>query len=850
VSAPARAGAASPLLLDPDGLLDRERLLGTLAGALRDPRGELASVEPLYVRAKRGRSAALGLVLAWRAGARTHLTRAALYLAPPARVGEAAAKARTLRIVEPKLGPSVALLEEPPALLVAFPNDRLLRGLSAAADPRRLKNRLHQAESPFAPGALRIRRRGTEVVPLRWKPGRRAVLRADLALTDERSHCSGPATLYVRVYPLRHLPLQVARWRAAALIPEVHSPQLLAVDAQRGFLAVEATGGAPAAGLGDVRSATRSPLAEILGALYRAGAGRAPLLPERALEMLPRRGDPDDLEAALRALRDLAAWEPSFETSCRELESRLGAAAAHVPPCEPCLVHGDLTADQVLAGEGSISLIDWDEAAVGDPHGDLASLAADLALRWDETASTESELAGLELPREAPRGPGEAKASRGAAAIVAMIEDMALETLEESWSPDRWRWQVALAFARRCLGSFQAARPDWRVPARRCLEEALRWCPGREARPSVRAVAPPGPGLPAALEERLGALWASDRRESLDPAVVARVLVAVWPHGSGAAARFELPDDSGAPPVWLQVGSEIETWCFPNDPELRGLSPLWSTGRYRLAGHRLGRRAVLREARAGGRFLHFRAPHAGRAAYDRLLAIHAALASSGLAGASLPEWAPEIHGWRADPVEGSSLDPCRNGPGSLEALGRALAPVHATEAPRSLPELGFGDAACAAERQIELLRRAGVPLGSWLEAELGRATEPWRARRANPPKRSALVHGDLHPAQILAGERIAILDWERAHRGDPEEDLGNFAAHLCWAGGESARPAWRALARGYRDAGGDFDPERLAGYARLSLLRVLAVHAWRDRDRARALETERWERCLEEGESW
>ncbi|TMQ49668.1 MAG: hypothetical protein E6K73_09585, partial [Candidatus Eisenbacteria bacterium] len=807
VSAPARAGAASPLLLDPDGLLDRERLLGTLAGALRDPRGELASVEPLYVRAKRGRSAALGLVLAWRAGARTHLTRAALYLAPPARVGEAAAKARTLRIVEPKLGPSVALLEEPPALLVAFPNDRLLRGLSAAADPRRLKNRLHRVESPFAPGALRIRRRGTEVVPLRWKPGRRAVLRADLALADERSHCSGPATLYVRVYPLRHLGLQVARWQAAALVREVHSPQVLAVDVQRGFLAVEATGGAPAAGLGDVRSETRSPLAEMLGALYRAGAGRAPPLPAGALDMLPRRGDRDDLEAALRAMRDLAAWEPDLETPCRELESRLEAAAARLPACEPCFVHGDLTADQVLAGEGSIALIDWDEAAVGDPHTDLASLAADLALRGDE-AGAEAEFAGLELPSEAPRGPREARAShaapgRGAAATIAAIEPMALDILEKSWSPDRWRWQLALAFARRCLGAFQAARPDWRGQARLCLEEALRWCPEREARPNARAVATPGPGLPAGFEARLGALWAPDRRESLGLAATSGVLAAVWPQGSGAAARFERLDDPRALPVWLQVGSEIETWCFPDDPELRGLAPLWGTGRYRLAGLRLGRRAVLREAGAGGRFLHFRPAHAGRAAYDRLLAVHAALAISGLAGASLPEWAPELHGWRAEAVEGRPLDPCRHGPGSLEALGRALAPVHATAAPESLPELGLGDAACAAGRQIELVRRAGIPFGSWLEAELGRASEPWRARRANPQKRSALVHGDLHPAQVLAGERITILDWERAHRGDPEEDLGNLAAHLYWAGGEAAEPAWRALARGYRDAGGD-----------------------------------------------
>ena len=41
------------------------------------------------------------------------------------------------------------------------------------------------------------------------------------------------------------------------------------------------------------------------------------------------------------------------------------------------------------------------------------------------------------------------------------------------------------------------------------------------------------------------------------------------------------------------------------------------------------------------------------------------------------------------------------------------------------------------------------------------------------------VHGDFHPGQILIdSDRIVILDFDRAHIGDPSCDLGNFAAYL------------------------------------------------------------------------
>src|SRR5206468_3955858 len=167
----------------------------------------------------------------------------------------------------------------------------------------------------------------------------------------------------------------------------------------------------------------------------------------------------------------------------------------------------------------------------------------------------------------------------------------------------------------------------------------------------------------------------------------------------------------------------------------------------------------------------------------------------------------------------------------------------------------------ATQKQMALVLETASPFASWLE---GRLEAWWTGAAETRTTRAALVHGDIHFAQILTAddgpgtacaghesprsgrEGPVILDWEWAHAGDPEEDLGNLAAHLYWVLGEEARAPWHALARGYAEAGGRLERRRWSSYAGLALLRVLAVHSWRDRDRDRCLEVRRWERWPEE----
>lgn len=84
----------------------------------------------------------------------------------------------------------------------------------------------------------------------------------------------------------------------------------------------------------------------------------------------------------------------------------------------------------------------------------------------------------------------------------------------------------------------------------------------------------------------------------------------------------------------------------------------------------------------------------------------------------------------------------------------------------------------------------------------------WLRLHAPPLERTALVHGDFRMGNVVVGPEgvRGVLDWELAHLGDPDEDLGWFCVrawrfgcdHLA-AGGITTREQLLQL---YRAAGG------------------------------------------------
>jgi Ser/Thr protein kinase RdoA (MazF antagonist) len=192
--------------------------------------------------------------------------------------------------------------------------------------------------------------------PLKHKPGRRQTLRA----TGARG------SAIVKIYSSERAPLVAARVAALAAGPaEPRVPEVLLVEPELRTVVLSEVPGRPlreALLSGDAEACRRA--GQALGAWHLAWRSRAPapLRPhgvERELEILGRRAEearPALAEAVRAAARGLAEPWPY-----------------------PTVVHRDLYEEQVLL-DGTVGLIDLDDAALGPPELDLGNLLAHVLL--------------------------------------------------------------------------------------------------------------------------------------------------------------------------------------------------------------------------------------------------------------------------------------------------------------------------------------------------------------------------------------------------------------------------------------------------------------------------------------
>lgn len=97
-----------------------------------------------------------------------------------------------------------------------------------------------------------------------------------------------------------------------------------------------------------------------------------------------------------------------------------------------------------------------------------------------------------------------------------------------------------------------------------------------------------------------------------------------------------------------------------------------------------------------------------------------------------------------------------------------------------------------------------------------------------------LLHGDFSPDQVLvAGQDVRIIDFDRAHFGVPEADIGSFAAveeiNARAPGSQTAGGSKTAhLIEGYLEAGGKFSRANINAWAAFRLF-IGSVDPFRDR---------------------
>lgn len=119
------------------------------------------------------------------------------------------------------------------------------------------------------------------------------------------------------------------------------------------------------------------------------------------------------------------------------------------------------------------------------------------------------------------------------------------------------------------------------------------------------------------------------------------------------------------------------------------------------------------------------------------------------------------------------------------ALALELARVHAIRPPNEalscLPLPMNAPARAEVARLRSAITKAGEPRPA-LEYILA-----WLDAHAPPAKGLALVHGDFRTGNYMVedGKLTGLLDWEFAHWGDPDEDIGWLCAR-CWRFGNRA----------------------------------------------------------------
>jgi aminoglycoside phosphotransferase (APT) family kinase protein len=128
------------------------------------------------------------------------------------------------------------------------------------------------------------------------------------------------------------------------------------------------------------------------------------------------------------------------------------------------------------------------------------------------------------------------------------------------------------------------------------------------------------------------------------------------------------------------------------------------------------------------------------------------------------------------------------GPKVAAQLGEQLARIHGIHAEGAIRDLLPRSDGQSSKQEVAKLRAAFARLGEprpALEYVLA-----WLDRHApEGPERIGLVHGDFRTGNYMidGGELACILDWEFAHWGDPDEDIGWLCAR-CWRFGRTAYP--------------------------------------------------------------
>jgi hypothetical protein len=321
------------------------------------------------------------------------------------------------------------LMVEPGVRLSVFPHDPGLPTLPDALDRARLGAAL---------GAV-----CTDVVLLRYRPGKRATVRIALGAGGHAVIGTGGHAVIGKVYHDATKAAAVASEaaaRAGAAQRSRHlclAPTVAHVDELR--LVVQAiVRGAP---LGALVEHERGPFPGALDGVRRAVEGLVELHEGPVVSTRERPVRRELQRFAQRAARIESVHAPAGG-ALGALAERLLDLEASMPAGPVGLVHGDCKPSQfLLRDDDRVALLDLDHLGTGDQAGDVGTFAATLA-----QLAVRHELAG------APTAHRRAMAALEQAAVDTYLERRALPGLRP-----RVDWHIAVALERKALRAFARA---------------------------------------------------------------------------------------------------------------------------------------------------------------------------------------------------------------------------------------------------------------------------------------------------------------------------------------------------------------------------------------------------------
>jgi hypothetical protein len=441
-----RGSTVPPGLMPEDHALPRGAvaLLGPAAGdVLADflgPRGStLQAWRPVQVMYRPGSSC----LVRYRATAlRSDGSRRALSLCVEER-----AEPRTFRLPSPEFEARYGLPDpvefRDDRLVWAFPYDPSLRELEQLLWPASLRTLLSEVGS---------RPRTVRITPVRYRPGRRAVLHLRMR------HGGGdpPAERYAKV---------LRRSRAARL-DEIATHLAAGDEARRPWRRSRAPAirfalpdGALTRSTALFAPATGTTLSALL-----AEGGSLPD-PERIADVLDRIRSLDPALAAVPAARHrtcpaevarttadlLHRLVPDHATAVEVVVDAVARGVHDHVGVAPGLVHGDLYEGQILvADDRSLTLVDLEEMGLGDPALDAANMTAHLLAYALASPEARDRLRAYRL----------------------VVRDAFLRRLE--LSPEAFAWREALVLLQLATGPFRVLSPRWPDRVRQGVRLAAR----------------------------------------------------------------------------------------------------------------------------------------------------------------------------------------------------------------------------------------------------------------------------------------------------------------------------------------------------------------------------------------